>query len=65
VEKTNKSGTSDNRDNWNRLKVIQKIAEQHTVEALNEGTTENNHAVHCKHTSGSTNAKVQNICHGK
>jgi hypothetical protein len=65
VELTNKSSTIDKRGNWNRFQGIQKMPEQHTVKALNEVPTENNHIWHCTHTSGSANAKLQNICHGK
>ena len=65
VELTNKSGTTDNKGNWNCLKIIQKVPEQHTVKALIEGTTVNNHIGHCTHTSRSTIAELQNICHGK
>ena len=52
-------------DNWNHLKVIQKIPEQHTGKAQNEGTTGNGHIGHCIHTLDSTSVKVQNIQHGK
>ena len=36
--------------NWNHLKIIQKIPEQHTGKARNQGTTENSHIGHCTHT---------------
>jgi hypothetical protein len=65
VECINKSDTSNNKGNWNHLKIIQKIPEQHTGKARNQGTTENSHIGHCTHTSESTNVKVQNIQHGK
>jgi hypothetical protein len=45
--------------NCNHLTIIQKIPEQHTGTALNQGTTENSHIVHCTHTAESTNVKVQ------
>jgi hypothetical protein len=61
----NKSYTSNNRGNWNHLQIIQKIPEQHTGEARNQGTTENSHIGHCTHTAGRNNVKVQNIYHGK
>jgi hypothetical protein len=50
---------------WNYLKIIQKIPEQHSGKARNQGTAENSHMGHCTHTAESTNIKVQNIHHGK
>jgi hypothetical protein len=61
VECINESDTSNNRDNWNHLKIIQKIPEQHTGKARNQRSTENSHIRHCTNTAESTNAKVQNI----
>ena len=43
MEDKNKSDTSNNRGNWNHLKIIQKIPEQHTTKAQNQGTAENSH----------------------
>jgi hypothetical protein len=40
VKCLNKSGTGNNRDNWNNLKTFQKIPEQHTWKARHQGTTE-------------------------
>jgi hypothetical protein len=50
----------------NCLKIIQKVPEQHTGKALNQGTTEKkpHWALHT-HTSDSTNVKVQMIEHWK
>ena len=45
------SDTSNNRDKQNRIKIIQKIPEQHTGKARNQGTTENSHTGHCSHTA--------------
>ena len=61
MECKNKCDTSNNRGNWNNLKIIQKIPEQHTEKAQNEGSTENSHIGHGTHThtSESTNVKVQ------
>jgi hypothetical protein len=59
VERKNICDTSNNRGNWNRLKIIQKIPEQRTGKARNEGTTENSHIGHCANTSESTNVKVE------
>jgi hypothetical protein len=61
VECKNKSDTSNNRGNWNHLKIIHKIPEQHTWNARNQGTAENSHIGHCTHTSEGTNVKVRNI----
>jgi ribosomal protein L14E/L6E/L27E len=55
----------DARSNWNHLKIIQKILEQHTGKARNQGTTENSHTGRCTHTLESTNVKEQNIQRGK
>jgi hypothetical protein len=46
-------------------KLVQKISEQLTGKARNQGTTENNHIGRCTHTAEGTNVKVQNIQHGK
>jgi hypothetical protein len=46
-------------------KIIQKIPEQRTGKARNQGTTENSHIGHCTHSAESTNVKVENIQHGK
>jgi hypothetical protein len=59
VERKNKCDTSKNRGNWNHLKIIQKIPEQHSGKARNQGATENSHIGHCTHTAESTDVKVQ------
>jgi hypothetical protein len=46
---------------WNNLRTIHKIPEQHTGKARNQGTTENSHIGHCTHTSESADVKVQKI----
>jgi hypothetical protein len=61
VECKNKCGTSNNMGNWNILKIIQKVPEQRTRKAQNQGTTENSHIGHCTHTWESINIKVQYI----
>jgi enoyl reductase-like protein len=38
---------------------VQKIPEQHTGKARNQGTTQNSHIGRCTYTAESTNAKVQ------
>jgi hypothetical protein len=50
----NKSDNSSNRGNWNHLKLIQKIPQQHTCKARNQMTTQNSHTGHCTHTAEST-----------
>jgi hypothetical protein len=45
-----RNDTGNNRDNWNHLKIIHKISEQHTGKTQNEGTTENCHIGHGTHT---------------
>ena len=57
-------GTNNNRGNWNLLKLIQKIPEQHTGKARNKGTAENSHVGHCTHTAGSTNVKYKTFLMG-
>jgi hypothetical protein len=37
VKLKNKSDTNNNKGNWNRLKIIQKIPEQHTQKARHQG----------------------------
>ena len=61
MECKNKCDTSNNRGNWNHLKIIEKIPEQHAGKARNQGTTENGHFGQRTHTVGSTNLKVQKI----
>jgi hypothetical protein len=42
--------TSNNRSNWNHLKILQKILEQRTGKARYQGTAENSctgHSTHC------------------
>jgi hypothetical protein len=41
-----KCDTSNNGGNWNRLKVIHKIPEQHNKKARNQGTTDDSHIGH-------------------
>ena len=39
VECKKKSDISNNRGNWNHLKIVQKMPEQHTVKVRHQGTT--------------------------
>ena len=39
VEYESKSDTNNNMGNWNHLKIIQTVSEQHTGKARNQGTT--------------------------
>ena len=43
--------------NCNHLTIIQKIPEQHTANARNQGNTEKKHIGHCTHSSESTDIK--------
>jgi hypothetical protein len=61
VECKNKSDTNKNRGEWNHLKITQKIPEQHTGKARNQGTKENSHTGHSTHMSESNDVKVQTI----
>jgi hypothetical protein len=54
-----------NRGNRKHLLIFQKTPEVPTWIAQSKGTTENSHVGLCTNTSRSTNAKVQNIQHGK
>ena len=53
-----KTDTSNNRDNWNHLKITRGIPEQHNWKVIHQGTTENTHMSHCKHTPQSIHVKV-------
>ena len=46
VQCKNKSDTSNNVGDWNQLKIVQKITQQHTGEVRNKGTAENSHTGH-------------------
>jgi hypothetical protein len=59
VERENKCHTSNNRGNWNHLKIIQKIPEQRIGKPRSQGATENSRTGHCTHTPESTNVKGQ------
>jgi hypothetical protein len=61
----NTSNVSNNTGNWNRLKITQKIPEQHTGKARHERARENSHIGHSTHTAGSADIKEQNIYDGK
>jgi hypothetical protein len=50
VDCQNKCDTRTNRDSWNSIKIIQKIPEQHTGKARNQGFTENIHIGHSTRT---------------
>jgi ribosomal protein L14E/L6E/L27E len=59
VEHKNKCDTSNDRGNWNHLKIIHKIPQQRTGKPQSQGATENSHIGHCTRTAESTNVKVQ------
>jgi hypothetical protein len=58
VECKKKIDAGNNRGNWNHLKISQKIPQQHTGIARNQGTTGNSHTGHCTHISQSTKYKT-------
>jgi hypothetical protein len=64
MEFKNRSGTSNIMDNWNDLKMIQNISEQHMREA-HQSTAENIRTGHCARTSETTKPKVQEVYYGK
>ena len=51
------SDTINKRGNWNHLRIIQTITEQHTWKARHQGTTDNSRIGHSTHTSEATNEK--------
>jgi hypothetical protein len=59
VECKNKRDASNNRGNWNHFKILQKILEQHTRKAQNQGTRENSYVGHSTHTAESANVEAQ------
>jgi hypothetical protein len=61
VECKNKCDISKNWGNWNHFKIIQKIFDQQSGKALNQGTTKNSHIGHCARTSESTNIKYNTV----
>jgi hypothetical protein len=58
MECERKSGTSNNKGNWNHNKILQKILEQRTGKARYQGTAENSYIGHSTHTAESANVKV-------
>jgi hypothetical protein len=58
VECKKKDNTRNNRGNWNYLKIMYKMPEQHTRKAQNQGTAENSHIGDGTNTLESTNVKV-------
>jgi len=57
--------SSNYRDNWNHVKILQKIPEQRTEVARNKEATDNSHPGHCTQTWERSNAYLRNIQHGK
>jgi hypothetical protein len=47
--------------NWNHIKNIPKIHEQHIWKARHQGITENSNTGHSTHTAECTNVEAQNI----
>ena len=46
IECRSRSDASNNRDNWNHLKINHNTSEQHSGKAWNQGTTGNSHIDH-------------------
>jgi hypothetical protein len=65
VQFKKKGETSNSIDDWNHLKIIQKISQQRHGKALNQVTIERSDTGHCTPTAESTDVKAQNIQHGK
>jgi hypothetical protein len=61
VKCEDKCDTSNNRDNCNHLRIIQKIPEQRTGKARNRRTRENSEIGHWTHTVESTNVKAEKV----
>jgi hypothetical protein len=53
--------TSNKLGNWNHMYIIQKIPEQRTEKARNQGLRENSHIEHCKNTAESTDVTVTDV----
>ena len=65
MECKNKNGTSNNRGNWNHLKISQNISEKRTWKGRHQGTTQNSFTGHCAHSLENTNVEVQTVYHGQ
>ena len=50
----NRSVASNNKSNWNHLRIIQKIPEQHNGKARKQRTASDSHIGQCTHASEST-----------
>jgi len=61
VKCQNRSDTSNNTGDWNRLTVTQTIPEQQNGKARNQGTAENSNIGHCPLTAGSADVEVHNV----
>jgi len=67
VERKNEGDSSNNKGNWNQLRITQTVPEQHTMNARNQGTTKKKkkkkkkHIWRCKHTTESNDAKVPKV----
>ena len=52
-----KRDTSNNKGNWNHLKVTQTVTQQHTAQARIQGNAENSHSEHCTSAVASADAQ--------
>jgi ribosomal protein L14E/L6E/L27E len=55
----------NNRNNWNHLKIAEKISKKHKWRARHHGNTENSRTGHCAHAAESTDVNVQKVDNGK
>ena len=61
MECGSKSDISNNRGDWNHLRITQTVPEQHTGKAQDQGTTENSRNGHCTQTAESANVEAHNM----
>jgi hypothetical protein len=47
--------------NWNHIKIIQVIPEQHSQKARRQGTRENSHTGHCTRIAESNSVKLPHV----
>jgi hypothetical protein len=64
VECNNKSDNNSKRSDWNRLKIVQKILEQHDGKVRIQGTTENSHIGYGTHSPGCTDVNYKTFIMG-
>jgi len=65
VECESKIDTSNNRGDWNHLKITETVPEQQNRKAQNLGTAKNGHTGHGTQTVGSADVKYRTYFTGK